>query len=103
MRLTASQATRIRDGVARFFGPGSRVWLFGSRLDDRSRGGDIDLYVEPVVQDPASLVDAKLHFLRAMHRQMGEQRIDVVLHRTAFQKKDLPVHRFAKENGERLL
>jgi hypothetical protein len=102
MRLTTSQVSCIRDGVAKYFGSTSHVWLFGSRLDDQLRGGDIDLYIEPEVQDPALLVDAKLKFLREMHRQMGEQKIDVVLRRTAFQQ-ELPIHRIAKENGKQLL
>ena len=102
MRLTASQVSCIRDGVAKHFGATSHVWLFGSRVDDQLRGGDIDLYIEPETQDPASLVDAKLHFLSEMHRQMGEQKIDVVLRRIAFQE-ELPIYRVAKENGEQLL
>lgn len=91
MRLTASQASCICDGVAKHFGATSHVWLFGSRVDDQLRGGDIDLYIEPETQDPASLVDAKLHFLSEMHRRMDEQKIDVVLHRAAFQE-ELPIH-----------
>ena len=102
MRLTASQASCIRDGVVKHFGATSHVWLFGSRVDDKLRGGDIDLYIEPEKQDPASLVDAKLHFLSEMHGRMGEQKIDVVLRRAAFQE-ELPIYRVAKENGEQLL
>lgn len=46
MRLTRAQQSLIRRTVARVLGPGARVWLFGSRLDDDSRGGDLDLLVE---------------------------------------------------------
>lgn len=34
MRLTANQAQIIKDSVSRLDGPGSRVWLFGSRVQD---------------------------------------------------------------------
>jgi predicted nucleotidyltransferase len=46
MRLSPEQASVIRDAIAREFSPDARVWLFGSRVDDRRRGGDVDLYVE---------------------------------------------------------
>jgi len=102
MRLTAVQISQIRLGTARFFGSGSRVWLFGSRMDDHQRGGDIDLYIEPEIQDPSVLVDAKLRFLRDLHRTLGDQKIDVVLRRSTA-RKDIPVFRIARETGARLL
>jgi len=102
MRITDLQASKIRSASLKCFGLDSHVWLFGSRVDDRQRGGDIDLYVEPGIQDPAELVDARLHFLCEMHRELGEQKIDVVLHRAQC-SRDLPVYRIAKETGEQLL
>jgi len=66
------------------------------------RGGDIDLYIEPETQDPTRLVDAKLKFLWEIHSQIGEQKIDVVLRRTASQQ-ELTIYRIAKETGEPLL
>ncbi len=102
MRLTTSQISCIREGVVKYFGSTSHAWLFGSRLDDQLRGGDIDLYIEPETQNPASLVDAKLKFLCAIHRQIGDQKIDVVLRRTASQQ-ELSIYRIAKETGEQLL
>ncbi len=36
------------------FGDSATIWLFGSRLDDRKRGGDVDLYVEAA---PHTLLD----------------------------------------------
>jgi len=50
MRLSASQQQCILDATRRYFGAGAKVWLFGSRVDDRQRGGDVDLYVEPALR-----------------------------------------------------
>jgi len=102
MRLTEFQSSRIRTGTLRFFGSDSHVWLFGSRVDDSQRGGDIDLYIESEIENPAELVDAKLNFLVEMHRLLGDQKIDVVLCRRQ-SSVVLPVCRIAKETGERLL
>lgn len=46
MRIPPNQSRIIRETVAEMFGPGARVFLFGSRLDEAARGGDIDLFVE---------------------------------------------------------
>jgi len=102
MRITDYQLSCIRTESLRFFGRSARVWLFGSRVDDHQKGGDIDLYIEPAIQDAAAIVDAKLHFLSEVHRQLGEQKIDVVLRRASC-KKDLPVYRIAKETGKKIL
>jgi len=46
MRLSSKQSDSILDIVASHAGSGAAVYLFGSRLDDRLRGGDIDLLIE---------------------------------------------------------
>ena len=46
MRLTTSQEQIIKSTIDRVLEAESRVWLFGSRVDDELRGGDIDLLVE---------------------------------------------------------
>jgi len=102
MRLTEFQTSKIQKETLRFFGSHSHAWLFGSRVDDDKRGGDIDLYIEPEIQNPVELVEAKLNFLVEMHRVLGDQKIDLVLHRAQSQH-DLPVYRIAKETGARLL
>ena len=102
MRLTAFQISQIREKVPAFFGQGSHVWLFGSRVDDEQKGGDIDLYIEPKIQDATALVDAKLKFLLEMHKVLGEQKIDVVLNRRKY-GADLPIYQIAKETGKMLL
>lgn len=46
MRLSATQTRVILHCVRQQFGSDARVMLFGSRLDESARGGDVDLFVE---------------------------------------------------------
>lgn len=46
MRLTSDQTRTILHCMHQQFGPLTRVSLYGSRLDDAGRGGDVDLLVE---------------------------------------------------------
>src|SRR5699024_7149521 len=46
MRLSAEHAASIRRLVAEETGARAKVRVFGSRLDDTRRGGDLDLLVE---------------------------------------------------------
>lgn len=48
MRLTQDQTREIVRTVSRLTGGTADVYLFGSRLDDAARGGDIDLLLESV-------------------------------------------------------
>ncbi|MHB1084276.1 MAG: nucleotidyltransferase domain-containing protein [Thiobacillus sp.] len=80
MRLTPEQAGIIRQAAHQAFGSDADVWLFGSRVHDSKRGGDIDLYIETEggVED---VLDRELAFHAALQRRLGEQRIDIVVHR----------------------
>ena len=53
MRLSDHQARVILRCVHQHFGADAQVMLFGSRLDDSSRGGDVDLLVQTLA--PATL------------------------------------------------
>ena len=54
MRLTMQQTQTIAQTVNRLAGAGSAVYLFGSRLDDQAKGGDVDLFIESDM--PLSLI-----------------------------------------------
>ena len=43
MRLTQRQIQAIKQVAAEVFGCNAKTYLFGSRVDDSQRGGDIDL------------------------------------------------------------
>jgi uncharacterized protein len=80
MRLTTEQRQRIVQVAVRTLGRSATVRLFGSRVDDNTRGGDIDLHVE-LDGDAAELLDRELRFYAVLQRELGEQRIDIVMHR----------------------
>jgi len=101
MRLSDQQCSVIRNAVTENFGAGADVWLFGSRLDDAARGGDIDLYIEPANGDADAIVESKLRFLVALYKRLGEQKIDVVIRRPG-QMANLPIYQIAKQTGVKL-
>jgi predicted nucleotidyltransferase len=44
MRLTQNEKDSIKKTFLEVFGEGE-IYLFGSRVDDSKRGGDIDLFI----------------------------------------------------------
>ncbi|WP_418139270.1 hypothetical protein AB9R84_10300 [Oceanimonas smirnovii] len=100
MRLSEQQQVLICRALKKHFGEQSRIWLFGSRVDDNARGGDIDLYIEPEVQSPAGIVDARIAAMVDIYRQLGEQKIDLVINR--FAGPQLAIYDVAKKNGVEL-
>lgn len=97
MRLTENQTTQIRTIIRRHFGQDATALLFGSRLNDQAKGGDIDLYVETDMS-AEQVVDAKIGAQRELHRVLGEQKIDLVVKRRQ-SKTQLPIHEVAQRTG----
>ena len=80
MRLQPKEVNAITQAARDAFTPGTAVFLFGSRVDDSKRGGDIDLLVEiPEAMAPAELVRRRTQFISRIYRLLDEQRIDVVI------------------------
>ena len=52
--------------------------LFGSRLNDAERGGDIDLFI-PGAWTAEEAVPRRLRFCAELRRHLGDQKIDVVV------------------------
>ena len=77
MRLSRIEAETIKEAFTEVFGDG-KVYLFGSRVDDSKRGGDIDLYLCPAVKYDDEH-QKKIKFLVKLDEYIGEQKIDVVM------------------------
>ncbi|MCK5915065.1 MAG: nucleotidyltransferase domain-containing protein [Deltaproteobacteria bacterium] len=98
MRLTQYQVEILKSTAIDVFGPQSGLVLFGSRVDDSLRGGDIDLYITGFNRPAEQQLDAKLLFLVKVKRKIGEQRIDLVFAPQPNQTL-LPIHRIAAHTG----
>jgi predicted nucleotidyltransferase len=99
MRLAPSQIDIIRMLTLELAGPDARVRLFGSRLDDTARGGDVDLLVEldEPVANPA-LLSAMLS--ARISRAIDGRQIDVLI--SAPNLARLPIHEVALREGRAL-
>lgn len=75
MRLSTKYKEVILKYFYQFFKNGE-VYLFGSRVDDTKKGGDIDLYL--VLHEHSNLFEKKIKFLSRVKRELGEQKIDIV-------------------------
>lgn len=73
---------------------GTDTWLFGSRVDDNKRGGDIDLLLRPQLSD--RVIARKLDLLRLLERQLGERKIDILIE---MPDDTRPIVRLAHETG----
>ena len=99
MRLSPQEAEAIHRIARELAGPSARVRLFGSRLDDTARGGDLDLLLElPEPVDHPALLSARV--AASVSRLMQGRRVDVVL--AAPNLKHLPIHDIATEQGQLL-
>ncbi len=95
MRLAPAAAAAIREEVCRL-DPEAEVYLFGSRTDDRAKGGDIDLLV---VSDRLSWA-AQLRLRVAILDRIGWQQLDLLVRRR--DQADDPLAAIARETGLRL-
>jgi predicted nucleotidyltransferase len=75
MRLSTRYVKIIKKYFKEFFIEGD-IYLFGSRVDDAKKGGDIDLYL--IVNNHNNLFEKKIKFLSRIKREIGDQKIDVV-------------------------
>jgi len=76
MRLTAKQHHSVLRIAKKHFGENVQVSLFGSRTDDRRKGGDIDLLIK--ANSELMTYKAKLLFLVDLKLEIGDQKIDLV-------------------------
>ncbi|HHJ07266.1 MAG TPA: nucleotidyltransferase domain-containing protein [Anaerolineae bacterium] len=74
MRLTTDEIEAIKEAVSQYDAK-AKTYLFGSRVDDQKKGGDIDLLVMSQVLG----FDERRKIRLKLYEKLGEQKIDIVL------------------------
>jgi predicted nucleotidyltransferase len=99
MRLTEPQIKAIKHTAHAVLGEGTHVTLFGSRVDDAAKRGDIDLlFTTPAnIDNPAQTVG---RIYAQLVRQLGDQKIDILLKAPNLQPQ--PIHAIAEQSGIQL-
>jgi predicted nucleotidyltransferase len=95
MRLTDAQRQSILLAARRNFGDDARIWLFGSRVDDARRGGDVDLYIE--ASNPYPLATALL-CKRTLEDSL-DLHVDLLVND---RQQSKPIFQIARETGVQL-
>ena len=78
MRFSSTQINLTKRTVDEVLTVPNKVWLFGSRIDDNQRGGDIDLFIEtPVILPNRAVAICELY--GALVMALGDCKIDIIL------------------------
>jgi predicted nucleotidyltransferase len=97
MRLTVQQVLAIKQAVSSVLGDESaRITLFGSRLDDAAKGGDIDLLINTCIKQ-RNCASMASKIMAGLQVKLGDQHIDILLVDPA--TAILPIHEYAIEQG----
>jgi predicted nucleotidyltransferase len=96
MRLSPQHIAALRAAIDSIVPDAAAIRLFGSRLDDDARGGDVDLMIDldHPVEHPAAL-SAQLS-VRAS-RAIGGRKVDVMLRAPNLTQS--AIHKIAQEEG----
>ena len=74
MRLSSKEIETMKKSV-KSISKEAEVYLFGSRVDDKKRGGDIDILIVSNKITKRDLRKVRVNF----YKEFGEQKMDIVL------------------------
>ncbi len=96
MRLTQDQIHIIKSTAQALLGDDVKVTLFGSRVHDPIKGGDIDLMLE-IPQNIANPAVIAARMASRVSLAMQGRKVDVLL--KAPNLLEQPIHRIASQEG----
>ncbi|NOQ65140.1 MAG: nucleotidyltransferase domain-containing protein [Methyloprofundus sp.] len=94
MRLNNSEKNKIIEYAKFHFGTHIKLYLFGSRVDDTKKGGDIDLYLET---ETVIDLQTQLNFLTAIYKNITQRKVDLIINMP--NSKPLAIYKTAKQEG----
>ena len=94
MRITLEEKDKFTKYAKKYFGADAKLYLFGSRVYDDKKGGDIDLFVESINDID---MQAQIEFLKDIYMHVTLRKIDLVIKTPS--KKDQSIYHTAKKEG----
>jgi predicted nucleotidyltransferase len=92
MRLNPSELTALRTIIGAL-DPAGQVYLYGSRADDRRKGGDIDVYLKA-----SRPIDLKTRLKTQYRLELAcDTRVDLLVKDP--DQPEQPIHQIAVESG----
>jgi len=94
MRLSTKEVSLLKKTLKNLSSDAS-LYLFGSRVDDKKRGGDIDLLVVSKNFTKQQLRKFRIEFFK----EFGEQKLDIIVDDGSFKN---PFHKLIYQKAIRL-
>lgn len=79
MRLSPKEVDAIKSAFNAVINSPFKLYLFGSRLDNAKKGGDIDLLILVGAAEKQKVVDLKNQIRSKIFEKIPEQKIDITV------------------------
>jgi predicted nucleotidyltransferase len=100
MRITPEQHKKSLVTLEDTFGKNTKIWLFGSRVHDDKRGGDVDIYAEAEKIPGHGKTLSEIETGMALEAIFDDGSVDLIVTYPGDQLK--AIHKIAKKTGQRL-
>jgi predicted nucleotidyltransferase len=97
VRITLEQHQKARATIEKMFGKNTKTWLFGSRVHDNKKGGDVDIYAEAEKIPGHGEVLSEIETGVALEAIFDDGTVDLLVSYPGEQLK--AIHRIAKKTG----
>ena len=103
MRVTPDQINILKNLTYQYFGEDAELWLFGSRTDDRKKGGDYDFFIETSMNDADRIIESRIDLIAELQstEPFEDEKIDIIVKRKA-SAFDMPIYHIARHEGVRI-
>ena len=99
MRLDKKTIEIIKNLALSYFGINAKIYIFGSRVNDIERGGDIDIYIETYLDiNSTELFNLESKYWTILQKTLGERKIDIIINDTKLNKNNY-IYEVAKKTG----
>ncbi|MBY0454969.1 MAG: nucleotidyltransferase domain-containing protein [Burkholderiaceae bacterium] len=92
MRISQELLKNSVDIISSHYGDGVKIWLFGSRVNDKQRGGDVDIFIENASKDALQRIRCQSQLV-----ELFDLKVDLIVG-----TGDQPIHQIAKTTGIRI-